>query len=124
MVASQRPKGVTFLAWLAIIGGIGNFLYGIYLLLPTDGGSLVSEGFGQLILCVLNIIFGIGALALKPWAWGYGMGVQVLSIIGHLINLGTLPGFYTGESIFGIAFNILIAYYLLRPNVKRVFGKA
>ena len=55
MVASQRPKGVTLLAWMAIIGGFFN-LFAIF----------NNIWFGLVGLLQLN--FGRRALKLKPWA--------------------------------------------------------
>ncbi|MER3435003.1 MAG: hypothetical protein C4288_16685 [Leptolyngbya sp. ERB_1_1] len=110
MTASQRPKGVTILAWLAIIGGVVS-------LLSVFGGNI----FG-LIIGVLNLIFGFGALALKPWAWIYGILVQIPGILSSLVLLGssqTLPIGVVAIVIYG-----LILYYLFTPSVKRVFGKA
>ena len=115
MTASQRPKGVTILAWLAIIGGIINLLTILF-------GNFLG------LIGLLNLIFGFGALALKPWAWLYGIVIQIPGILVSLVLL-----FAESESedsgvklvgVVGIVIYGLILYYLFTPNVKRVFGKA
>jgi len=127
MTASQRPMGVTILAILAIIVGGIEVLGGVISLvgggatavggedIPT-AGALSLIGVFAAILGVLNLIFGLGALALKPWAWKFGVGLQFFAILAGLFQLP--------NSIVAIVINGLILYYLFRPNVKRVFGKA
>jgi len=111
MTASQRPKGVTILAWLAIIGSIINLL----VLLNSNPLGLIG---------LLNLIFGFGALALKPWAWLYGILVQIPGILVSLALLAVDDPVAKLVGIVGIVIYGLILYYLFTPNVKRVFGKA
>jgi hypothetical protein len=125
MITSQRPMGVTILAVLAIIGGILELLGGLLSLVgggvtatedAATGGGLAMIGVFIAILGALNLIFGFGALALKPWAWKFGVGLQIFAILAGLVQLP--------NSIVGIVINGLILYYLFRPNVKRIFGRA
>lgn len=126
MPTSQRPKGITFMAWLAIGTGIllilaelmpsasvqnsnTSYLFDFYLSVYLAKGFIAFWGF-------LHLIFGFGALALKPWAWGYGVGLQIFSII---CGLFTLP-----LGIVAILLHAWFLYYLYQPNVRRVFGKA
>ena len=109
MAASQRPKGVTILAWSAILGGVITLM------------SVLGGNFWGLI-GILNLIFGFGALALKPWAWLYGIVVQIPGILFSLALFSSGDTLLLG--IIGIVIYGLILYYLFTPNVKRVFGKA
>jgi len=124
MTTSQRPAALTIIAVLAIISGI---LYGVLGLIAMAGSSSASEvegGAGAFfitgtllaILGFLNLIFGFGAMALKPWAWKYGVGLQIFNIICGFFSL---PG-----GIFVIAISGFVLWYVFRPNVKRIFGRA
>lgn len=110
MVASQRPKGVTILAWLAIIGGLINLI--AFMIPPYIFG----------VIGVLALIFGFGALALKPWAWNYGVALYILSVIEDIVLLSNESTLLLGA--VGLVFDSLILYYLFTGSVKRVFGKA
>ncbi|MRN60711.1 MAG: hypothetical protein FIO03_01465 [Nitrosopumilales archaeon] len=94
------------------------------------------------------LVIGIGYLAMfygllkgKGWAWTItlillfiGIAIQIIAttsstefnaspISGNSNNVNTLiSGIIAG--IIGIAFNVVIVYYLYRPNVKAYFGKA
>ena len=123
MVASQRPKGVTLLAWMAIIGGFFN-LFAIF----------NNIWFGLVGLLQLN--FGRGALKLKPWAWKHGIFIQIIGILFNgyeIINPQLSQDIYDDPDIVPILifaifvamlFNFLVLFYLFRTSVKRAFGKA
>lgn len=110
MIASQRPKGITFLAWLAILGGFIN-------LLSIFAGNFVG------LLGILNLIFGFGALSLKPWAWLYGIVIYGLGILAGFGMFAAGEGGISAGCI-QIAVSALILWYLYTPKVRRVFGKA
>jgi uncharacterized membrane protein (DUF2068 family) len=99
---TSRPLGVTIIALLAIISGIG---------------FLVS-----IILIPLGIAFLVMAYGLwkgKGWAWTITL---VLSFIGIALGLASIV---TGNvvSILPVIINAIIIYYLYRPDVKVFFGK-
>jgi uncharacterized membrane protein (DUF2068 family) len=98
----SRPLGVTIIALLTIISGIG---------------FLVS-----IILIPLGIAFLVMAYGLwkgKGWAWTITL---VLSFIGIALGLASIV---TGNvvSILPVIINAIIIYYLYRPDVKVFFGK-
>lgn len=115
MITSQRPKGITFLARLAILGGAIN-------LLSILGGNFLGL-FG-----ILNLIFGFGALKLKPWAWLYGTVIYGIGILAGFINIMfAISQQATAVIPIGciqIAISGLILWYLYTPKVRRAFGKA
>jgi uncharacterized membrane protein (DUF2068 family) len=99
---TSRPLGVTIIALLTIISGIG---------------FLVS-----IILIPLGIAFLVMAYGLwkgKGWAWTITL---VLSFIGIALGLASIV---TGNvvSILPVIINAIIIYYLYRPDVKVFFGK-
>jgi hypothetical protein len=109
----------------------------------TQFFGVISAAIGSVLL-----VIGLGYLAMfygllkgKGWAWTItiillciGIAVQIISttfttvfnaspISGNSNNVNTvLSGIISG--IIGIAFNVVIVYYLYRPNVKAYFGKA
>lgn len=117
MARSQRPKGITIMARLGIVNGIIS-LFTASLLFSSPSHALLAYWIA--ILGVLNFIFAFGAFALKPWAWGYGVTLQIINIIS-----GIYYGLFTTShsSIIGIVLPCWFLYYLYRPNVRRVFGK-
>jgi len=139
------------MAWLAIVFGVFGAIaavtafLGALALMALGAGvaglGAVGSGAGAAfsgvfllvwaivlgVLAVVEIVFGIGALQLKGWAWMLGM-YWVYASVG--INI--LSVFISGRGIFGallsallgIAVAIAILYYLFRPEVKGAFGKS
>ena len=130
MMKPSRPTGISVLAILELLGGVVLLLAGIGI--AAAGGSiLTSMGYGGLggIAAVAGgalAIFGLFALLVgwglwtgKGWAWVLAV---ILTILGILGGLGSLAfGAITG--IVGLVIDILILWYLLRPNVKSYFGR-
>lgn len=99
---NPRPLGVTILAILTVISGIG-FLVSV-ILVP---------------LGIANLVMAYGLWKGKRWAWTITL---VLSFIG--IALG-LASFATGTivAIWPVIINAIVIYYLYRPNVIAFFGR-
>lgn len=114
MTAIQKPKGLVILAWLCIVfGGLSlAFVFDSYLY-PWER-LYYSTG-------LLNIVFGLGALKLKPWAWTYGIVTQVIEIFAGFLYIFN---FEVHTGYISIIFGGLILYYLCTAKVKRVFGRA
>jgi len=76
-----------------------------------------------LVLAVVELAFGIGAWTLKPWAWTLGLIVAGVGIVFGLIGLvGFKEGFLS--VLIRIVIYGAIAYYLMTPEIKKVFGRA
>jgi len=99
---SPRPLGVTILAVLTVISGIG-FLVSV-ILVP---------------LGIANLVVAYGLWKGKRWAWTITL---VLSFIGIALGLASIA---TGTivSIWPVIINAIVIYYLYRPNVKAFFGR-
>jgi hypothetical protein len=78
------------------------------------GLGSVSGGI-FLILGALGLLIAYGLFKGHPWARNLAL---ILSFLGIIINIGSLP-----ISIISIAIDLLIIYYLTRPQVKAFFGK-
>jgi uncharacterized membrane protein (DUF2068 family) len=99
---NPRPLGVTILAILTIISGIG-FLVSV-ILIP---------------LGIANLVVAYGLWKGKKWAWTITL---VLSLIGIALGLASVV---TGSivAIWPVIINAIVIYYLYRPNVKAFFGR-
>ena len=142
----NRPTGVTILAWLAIIGGvIGVFgsiaLIGVGIAAMSVGALGVAVGGARegaaaagagifaiimgallLVLALVEIVFGTGALGLKPWAWTVGVWWCYISAISNVIGLFSRGGLFS--AVIGILIAVAILYYLFTDEVRAAFGKS
>jgi hypothetical protein len=136
----QRPTGITILAILAIVGGLFLILGGCGVVaggallgaagaqagvgeVAAGGGLLTVYGIVLLVIAVADIVFGIGAWTLKPWAWMLGLVLQGINVVVAIVSI--IAGWSTfGSQIIGLAINAVIIYYLMTPDVKKVFGRA
>lgn len=99
---NPRPLGVTILAILTVISGIG-FLVSV-ILVP---------------LGIANLVMAYGLWKGKRWAWTITL---VLSFIGIALGLASIA---TGTivAIWPVIINAIVIYYLYRPNVIAFFGR-
>jgi hypothetical protein len=145
-VQRHRPGFLTLLAILSIIGGAFLLLVGLagiglggfaasYGQVPEGtnqpllGAVLIGGGSLALLGGAINLIFGIGTLAGKAWAW-------ILGIIGYALS--ALSGLWTilsaafqgqvssipGGTVLGVLVAGVLFYYLNTDDVKRYFGRA
>lgn len=123
-----RPTGVTIIAILEALGGIIMLLFGLGMValgtfVAIPGGMMPGVlgmmagflGFVFIIIGVLSLIFAWGLWTGQSWAWTLTL---VFAILGVIFGLLSLPG-----SIIQIIIQVIIIYYLFRPNVKAFFGK-
>ena len=124
MQQKHRPLGVTIIAILTIIGGIGFLASGIAAVVAapflSDMEGL-SAGIGAALIA-LGIAYFVMAYGLwkgKGWAWTITL---VLSFIGIAFGIASI---ITGNigAVFHLIINIIVVYYLYRPYVKAFFGK-
>ncbi|MDQ4073570.1 MAG: hypothetical protein M3162_04610 [Thermoproteota archaeon] len=112
-----RPFGVTIIAILAVLGGIGSLLIGlIVLIVPILG--IIFGGF----LIIIGLAYFAVAYGLwngLSWAWVLTILVSALGIVAGLATI--IVG--TGGSLLYIIVNAVIIYYLFRSDVKAYFGR-
>ena len=110
----NRPLGVTIIAILVVIGGIGSLLGGlaVIMLIPLLGIILVIIG-----LACFAVAYGLWKGL--NWAWSITL---IVSVIGIVVGLGSLVVGNIG-SLFQVIINAIVIYYLYKPNVKAYFGK-
>lgn len=120
------PFGVTVLAFIAIFAGLLELVKGAQLLgvvlfgpIPAGDGRLLVGGLAVL-LGILWIAVGAGALSLKPWAWLFGVLVAVFGLFEALFTLlATLSWEYAVATAILPA---VVVWYLNREKIKGAFG--
>jgi uncharacterized membrane protein (DUF2068 family) len=126
----QRPTGITVLAILAAIGGVFGILGGLALIGVGTvvasstglGGLAAILGLIALAYGILSLVLAYGFWTLQPWAWTLGVGLEVagivINVLQYINNTSALGG-----TIFSIAINAIVLWYLYQPNVKAAFGR-
>jgi hypothetical protein len=142
-----RPVGVTILAILnfigaafCLLGGIGMILGGGFIatILSQQGqgsagasGALAGLGAvaGVFIIIVggVSALLGFGLWKLKEWArivsivlYGISGALQLLALLGSLAHFNVFAFVW---SIFWVAVDAFIIWYLLKPEVKAAFQR-
>jgi len=135
-MALSRPTGVTILAVLQLITSILSVIAGLTALFARDAiskqlstapnappelaaGLPVWIGWLFLLTGALGLVLAWGLFMLKGWAWLLTLIFQGLNILSNLASFGS----NSGGAVLGIVIAAVIIYYLLRPEVKRAFGK-
>ncbi len=135
----ERPLGVTLIAILSLLSGLGGVLKGLALLgvgglaiaaiggvYPVAGaiigGIAGIAGIIGLVNGLFTLGFSYGAWKLKGWAWAIGVATQWAAIIwSGLVILG--PGVLRGQLGHLLVAGVVL-FYLYTPEVKRAFGRA
>jgi len=136
--SARKPGKVTLIVILAIVGGILGILGGVGLIgfgvLANAIGSGTTENkdafvatfyqFGCLtfVLGILSIVFSIGAIKLKTWAWTLGLCLYTPSIVLSVI-LVIINAFRIGYQPIVILYCAIILFLMLTPDVRLAFGK-
>jgi hypothetical protein len=108
----QRPLGVTIIAILTAIGGIAFLAIGIALL-------IIGIGFVLIAISIAYFAMAYGLWMGKRWAWTITL---ILSGIGIILGIASIA-FGNIGAVFHIIINVVILYYLYRPNVRAFYGK-
>jgi hypothetical protein len=127
----QRPSGITILAVLQGLGGLGALLLGVLMVivagllgtieLPAEvpayftGVIAAVIGLVLIFIGIISFVVAYGFWNGLGWAWTLGI---VVNVIGAIVDLASLP-----SGTVGLLLNALVLYYLTRPHVKRYFGK-
>jgi hypothetical protein len=128
----RRPTGVTVVAVLVALGGVGPLAFGIVsligsaatLLSTADSPALPIAVMGAIYLGIAAVYFFVAwALAdLRSWAWVLAVvvsGGQVL--VNVLAALGGNVGW--PQAIGGSLIPLIVFVYLFRVNVRSAFGR-
>jgi hypothetical protein len=140
-----RPTGVTILAILnfigaafCLLGGIGMILGGGFIATMLSqqgqgnaGAAGILAGLGAaagvvIIICGgISALIGFGLWKLKGWArivsivlYGISAALQLLGLLGSLAHFNAFAVIW---SVFWIAVDAFVIWYLLKPEVKAAF---
>lgn len=114
----DRPFGVTLIAILAVLGGLGSLFSGLAIIVVIPIVGLILGG----ILIVIGIAYFAVSYGLwkgLEWAW---IITLIVSVLGIIVGLASLIVGNMG-AIFHVIVNGIVIYYLYRPHVKAYFGK-
>ena len=143
----NRPGGVTVIAILEFLGGVGCILVGLAVML---GGGMLAAVIGQsgeqgsgagagilgalgaalgivvLVFALLYFLVGWGMLKLKGWARIITMIFAGLSILGSLFGITGFLAHFNVVALFWLVARLAIAgwiiWYLMQPNVSAAFN--
>lgn len=112
----RRPKGVTAVAILTLIGATGWGLFGV-LLLTQGQATDIAVGVLLLLLTGAYIVLVAGLLRLKNWARVTLIVIQIINALMSVFGAGALAGLQ-------VILAIIIVIYLFRPHVRAAFTGA
>jgi hypothetical protein len=140
----RRPIGITLLAFLYTLDGVGSGLSTWYLYTHSDallnvvrlyyGAEFQSFQFGYYsiltvlsVISVLFIVMGIGLFGLESWSWALGVMLQggsvVLAVVVMVRGLpASAPTNVGPAAALSCVINLLILIYLLSPGVREAFA--
>jgi uncharacterized membrane protein (DUF2068 family) len=135
----ERPIGISILAALYILMGVGSVIWSLLILgfgglawltgslfgaqgLVAIGGSTSwSAAFG-IALAALQLAVGFGMLAMKRWSWWVAILAAGLTLVeGVLLLLSGGVGAVLCGGV-GLLIPLGIVIYLLMPGPRRAFG--
>jgi len=128
----RRTRMLIFIATLALIQGVlgvfrafewfnvGADLFGQGLLiLPLVGVVAFARGALVIVLAMLYLLFAVGMLLQKSWAWWLGLIVSAINVL-LVINV-VIQGESASRVVFWLVAPIIIAVYLLSPTGRAAF---
>ena len=139
-MTQQRPTGITILALIYILLAILSLLWSMFIFgfggiaatmgslfgaqnMAASGANNVVSGTLGILTAIVELIVAFGLWKLRSWAWLLAIVAIGLNVVNGV--LGTFSGglwtFCCG--LFGLIIPVAILVYLLRPEVKRAFGR-
>ncbi len=118
-----RPTGITFLAVVAIVGGVVVIL--LSGMIPVLGNEPLAAGEPQVLAvalvlgAILSIAFGIAAWFTRSWAYWLGIAAAGLLVVAGAIGLWRNVVLSGTPIALGLGAGLL--YLLVRPKVRRAF---
>jgi hypothetical protein len=141
---NDRPLGVSILAVLHILGGLGSIVVGLFLLsrysqissnLNSVGISMLAIAFGVVFLIGLMLASGIGMSLGTRWGWWcttfayiYDIASNINVLVTNMVLGDELtrsargPEFYILRSIVRTALALAILLYFFKPHIQEYFG--
>ncbi len=136
----QRPTGITLLALIYIALAILSLLWSLFVFgfggvtatfgtlfgaqnLAASGVNNVVSGTLGIVTAVVELVVAFGLWKLRPWAWLLAIVAVGLNVISGVLGMfnGGLWTLCCG--LFGLIIPAGILIYLLRPEVRKAFGR-
>lgn len=139
-MVSERPSGVTILAVIYILLGLLSLVwsllvFGVGAVTGLTGAIVGAENmtsFGSANFwggiigvagAMLDFIIAYGLLNLRPWGWMLALIGLAITVITGVLGLMSGGFFAVCCGILGLLVPAGILYYLLRPDVRKAFGR-
>ena len=139
-MATNRPPGVTLLGVVFIILGLLSLFWSMLVFgfgaatsvtgaifgdqaMTAVGGNQTVSGIVGIVGAAVDLVVAYGLLALKRWAWLLalvGVGITVVTGIMGLFSGGLIAACC---GVLGLVIPAAILFYLMRPDVRRTFGR-
>jgi hypothetical protein len=123
-IRGPRPTGISVLAVLSVLDGVGWLILGaVFIYIGSVIAVSILDGIGAFAVLVGLVFFGssYGLWTGKHWAWIILLIVTVIALIFAVVSAVT--GLGLAYVIIGLIIDLVILYYLTRPNVRAFFGK-
>jgi len=114
----KRPASVTVIAYLVFVGGVSYIVDGLLALRGNPSNGALAEAATVLALGVLAIMFGVGALRLRHWAWAALMTWAVVGLMNQLLRVF----FYDHPDYLAMALDVIAVFVLTPLEIQVAFG--
>ena len=135
----KRPTGITIivilylilgtlsLLWSGLVLGIGGMTSMVGSLFGADaiatfGSSNIWSGTFGIITAIVQIVVAIGLFTLKRWAWYLAVIAVGLTVIQGAIGIFGGGFFAFVCAGIGLLIPVGILIYLIRPQIREIFG--
>lgn len=139
-MVTERPTGVTILAVIYILLGLLSLVwsllvFGVGAVTGLTGAIVGAENmasFGSANFwggiigvagAMLDFIIAYGLLNLRPWGWMLALIGLAITVITGVMGLMSGGFFAICCGLLGLLVPAGILYYLLRPDLRRAFGR-
>jgi len=124
----ERPSEIMILIIMEILGGVFSLVEGLLnittfgSMTPINGGSstliIIGKSLGVILVltAIVSFLIVYGLQKRFIWAW---IVARYLSIFNLVFGIFSFPA-----SLFSMIIDLLIIYYLSRPQVKDYFGRS
>jgi hypothetical protein len=124
MARMRRPIGILIVGALLFLSGLIQIISGGALFLGSSG-VVSSIAVIAVVIGMVTLALGYGALQGWGWVWTLTMVVMIISVIIGAINLlGVTLGTQSGlAGVGGILIPLIILLYMNTRGVRAWFGK-
>ena len=115
---AKRPIAVTLVGLLMFAVGAYNLVDGVVVLVNGGDNSVLAGGAVEIVLGLLAIGIGTGALRMRRWAWAAFMTLAVVGLTHQLLR----NFFYDHPNYLNLALTSLAVFALTPLDVQIAFG--